>query len=1048
MGELFRSKPTYLREKTKTPVVPTAQTEPEPTAATSGGSGVGGIAGFATGIAKGLAKTAKNQLLGQDIDVFGQKVEMPSAFARGPLGSLATRAIRNAPIMERVDEALQPKTGAEKAGYTVEQIGEFFVPGMAGVRGQTALKLARESRLVQGLPRIAQKVVPRLAQMGTEGLSTLAVTTQQRGEIGKEGLREAAFSAATAPFGKIPQAIFGGTQVGQGVKQIAEGDISSGATNVGVGLAQIWSASKTKGWLLDEPVSMVIKGDVPQVSGEPAGPKVPQQPELPTLRQKLGERISKASLKFTKSDIDAGADVRTGAIYDVQRSSLGDTLDETQKRIAGYNNVVKEVVQKSGDPMVVDLQKALKNVRSKFTAQGSSLNIPKYEQLLGEIENSFNQFIPDRQERKLSVSEGLKTRREFGKQAVFHHDPLNKGDNALKEELFNALYMEMKKELDTNLPPQFKGANEALSKLIPYQNAILRRLPIEERQNILGITDNMTAIAGLFDPKALALGMVNRSLRNPAVGRMLMQSGPLDRPFQPSEIPQAPQYPRLMAPGQSTYRPPDVIALPGRGIPDTTPSALYQQPTAPKPKTIEELRFEALQEAAEKNRNAPIMSRMANYQDAEMRVMEQDLPRQGIEPPNMLSPRQIDDAPRMTAKDEAQMRRSEVSALQEQLQAFSYAVPEMEDGYRAFKQLADRSKGALDDIMDADAFVKKYGRDKANTIIEGAVRGGDMTNNELLDAYRMRYRTEQSVKAQIERMKKGQPQVLTPEDIAVFAMAPLGGVQIEYDEKGNPRYTFNTEQSLGSLALGAGIIAGKKAFKKPPKIDIPTQKEMIEVIDYARLKPGSNQKLEEQAGMLAEKYGIKAKTIGQVANAFSAILDKIKATKGYPSALDPKYSDAYKSKPTQNASDGILYHGTATEFTEFDPTKFRGGNQGDGVYLTTSKDIANYHSYSAKDNVLDKRLGRMPKQSEREAGVVLETSLKPGLKIKELNKMPNQRDVEAYKKEGYDAVVFPDEVVREDWNTALQGPYPKNGTAKTTLVFNPANVVVNKNTPK
>lgn len=125
-------------------------------------------------------------------------------------------------------------------------------------------------------------------------------------------------------------------------------------------------------------------------------------------------------------------------------------------------------------------------------------------------------------------------------------------------------------------------------------------------------------------------------------------------------------------------------------------------------------------------------------------------------------------------------------------------------------------------------------------------------------------------------------------------MAPLGGVQIEYDEDGRPRYTFNTEQSLSSLALGAGIIAGKKAFKKPPKIDIPTQKEMIEVTDYARLKPGTNQRLEEQAGLLAEKYGVKAKTIGQIANVFSSILDRIKATKGYPSALDQKYSDAYK----------------------------------------------------------------------------------------------------------------------------------------------------------
>lgn len=900
MGELFRSKPDYLRAKpvpeptVSSPVVTTSAVSDKPGFIES--TAKAGL-GFVKGVAKKGLSTAKNLALGQDVDVFGMRVAIPSPLAQlsfNPFLQMAAESAAQAPIMERVDTALQPKTTAEQVGYGAGQVAEFFVPGAIGASGANALKATRTALAAKNAPKILQKVVPRLAQMGTEGATTLAVAAQQRGEVGKEGVREAALSAATAPFGKVPQMLFGGTQVGQGVKQIAEGDIGPGATNVGIGLAQIWSGAKTKGLLLDEPISMVVKGGIQQVSGEPTGRAVSTQPELPTLRQKLGERISKASLKFTKSDIDAGADVRTGAIYDVQRSSLGDTLDETQKRIAGYNNIVKEVVQKSGDPMVIDLQNALKNVRSKFTAEGSSLNIPKYEQLLGEIEASFNRFIPDWQQRRLSVSEGLKTRREFGKQAVFHHDPLNRGDNALKEELYNALYMEMKKELDTNLPPQFKGANEALSKLIPYQNAILRRLPIEERQNIMGITDNMTTIAGLFDPKALALGAVNRALRNPGLGRFLMQSGPLDRPFQPSEIPQAPQYPRLMAPGQSAYRPPDVIQLPGRGVPDTTPSALYQQPTAPKPKTIEQLRFEALQEAAEKNKQAPIMSRMANYQDAEMRVMEQGVPRQSIESPNLLQPRQIDEAPRMTPAEEIKMRRAEADALQEQLQQFSYAMPEMEDGYQSFKQLADRSKGVLDDVMDAEAFVAKYGKDRARIVIENAVGGGDMTNNELLDAYRIRYKTEQSVKAQIERMKKGQPQVLTPEDVALFAMAPLGGIQVEYDEEGNPRYTFNTEQSVGSLALGAGIIAGKKAFKKPPKIDIPTQKEMIEVIDYARLKPGFNQRLEEQAGILAEKYGVKAKTIGQIANVFSSILDRIKATKGYPSALDQKYSDAYK----------------------------------------------------------------------------------------------------------------------------------------------------------
>lgn len=99
------------------------------------------------------------------------------------------------------------------------------------------------------------------------------------------------------------------------------------------------------------------------------------------------------------------------------------------------------------------------------------------------------------------------------------------------------------------------------------------------------------------------------------------------------------------------------------------------------------------------------------------------------------------------------MRKAEVQAMQQQLEQFSYPIPEMEDGYVEFKRLAGRSNDALDDALDADAFVAKYGKDKARSVIEGAASVGGMTNNEVLDTYRLRYRTEQAVKEQIGRMK-------------------------------------------------------------------------------------------------------------------------------------------------------------------------------------------------------------------------------------------------------------------------------------------------------
>lgn len=859
------------------------------------------------GFGKFAGQATKDVLLGADIDVFGKKLSVPGVFTRGSNTGLIrsvlnTREGQN--LSNIVDEKLKPVGTAQGVGYTAGAIAEAFIPGIgqAGVASKAPTLLKAYPKLARWTPVVTRGV--------SEGVETLGVTARQRKEVNDESLREAAYSAVLAPLGKIPRVAVGSTQVGQGVYQMAEGDTMGGATNIAIGLAQAWSGSKTKGLLLDEPISFVRKQ--PQVSGSVDGMRRPVSAEpLPTLRQRLGERINKSALKFTKSDIDAGADVRTGAIFDVQRGNLGDTLDATQRRISGYNNIIKEVIAKNGDPMVIDGSQVFADTRKKLTGVGTSLSATEYETIIDDVEKSLKRFLPDWGSRKLSAEEGLKLRRELGKQAAFHHDPLKRGESTLKEQVYNSLYVGMMNELEANLPPQFQGANKALAKLIPYQNAILRRMPIEDRQNILGLTDNMTAIAGLFDPKALALGYVNRTLRNPGVGTALMQSGPLDKPFMPGDIPEAPNYPRLPAPGDIPYRAPTVIELPSRTA-STMSSRVPENFPRYTPQQAEALRLKSLEETASRAKDMPIMSRQAAYQEHEIRTMENSRPAQPPEAPNMLAPRSVGEfTPEPVTR---QSMKHEALALKEQLDAFSYPDEQMEIGYNEFKKIASRSTDILDDITDSDAFIKRYGKEKYRTVIEDSVKGGGLTNDELLDTYRMRYQTEQHVKQRIERMN--------------------------------------------------GSANASKTREAPP--------------------------VNEE-----DPFG-----------------------------------------------DPTLYHGTASRFTEFDPARMRIGNGGYGVYLTSSKDIANYHSYAAKDNVLDKSLGRMPYTNERQAGEILQTQLKPGLKMKEFKKMPEPYQIEAAKKEGYDAISFPDEVIREDWNSDFQGPYPKSGIAKTTVVFDPKNVII------
>lgn len=176
-----------------------------------------------------------------------------------------------------------------------------------------------------------------------------------------------------------------------------------------------------------------------------------------------------------------------------------------------------------------------------------------------------------------------------------------------------------------------------------------------------------------------------------------------------------------------------------------------------------------------------------------------------------------------TPKQQLQMKRDDIKALREQVALYRFPDEQLEDGYRQFKALAQRSPDSLNPDMDWESFSRRYGNDKAQQIIEDSISGGGpygMTNNEALDAFKTRYITERLINRKADEMakklKRGEnPSVsISPDEAAVFAAAPLGGMEVTYDENGKPVVSFNAEKAAQSMLLGGGLIAGKKTLSK------------------------------------------------------------------------------------------------------------------------------------------------------------------------------------------------------------------------------------------
>ncbi len=55
---------------------------------------------------------------------------------------------------------------------------------------------------------------------------------------------------------------------------------------------------------------------------------------------------------------------------------------------------------------------------------------------------------------------------------------------------------------------------------------------------------------------------------------------------------------------------------------------------------------------------------------------------------------------------------------------------------------------------------------------------------------------------------------------------------------------------------------------------------------------------------------------------------------------------SFRSKSRRNGNLKTLYHGTSTDFNQFDPDKIQQDNLGKGFYFTDNKDIAD--SYASR----------------------------------------------------------------------------------------------------
>jgi hypothetical protein len=243
--------------------------------------------------------------------------------------------------------------------------------------------------------------------------------------------------------------------------------------------------------------------------------------QLGKLLGKAGDKIQFSVIKPTQADIKDGFKIDTVKKFNLG-GSLKTTFAKTDQKLDQLSQELNAKLASSNASL--DLNHVYENTAkrilgNKFEQFGSNSAVEKtLEQLRSEISavSGPNGVV--------SVPEAQTVKRAAG-----HFGAWTFGTPSIEataqQKVYNAFYNEMKTAIEKASPEGVRDINRQISELIPVMNALIRRIPVAERNSALSLSDVITMSAATLEPRALALTLANLASKSGRVGAALSKAG-------------------------------------------------------------------------------------------------------------------------------------------------------------------------------------------------------------------------------------------------------------------------------------------------------------------------------------------------------------------------------------------------------------------------------------------------------------------------------------------------------------------------------------------
>lgn len=235
------------------------------------------------------------------------------------------------------------------------------------------------------------------------------------------------------------------------------------------------------------------------------------------LLGKTGDKIQTSVIKPSQADIKDGFSIDTIKKYNLG-GSLKQSFEKTDKTLDTLSKQLNEKLKGAGTTL--DLNKVYENTAKRL--MGNKLeSFGSNTQMEGAIEKLKNEIVAVSKENGVvSIPEAQLVKRASGHFGAWTFG-VPTPEATASQKVYSTFYNELKNEIEKASPEGVRGINQEISKLIPVMNALIRRIPVAERNSAISLTDIISLSAAALEPRALALSLVNFASKKGSVGAAL-----------------------------------------------------------------------------------------------------------------------------------------------------------------------------------------------------------------------------------------------------------------------------------------------------------------------------------------------------------------------------------------------------------------------------------------------------------------------------------------------------------------------------------------------